>query len=55
MTTRTAATATRLWPWLRPLAATATLTRELDTGAFRTGPEPIDSRSAGLAPAKGAR
>ncbi|MFD4193587.1 hypothetical protein [Amycolatopsis thermoflava] len=57
MTTPTAAraTAARLWPWLRPLAATATLTRELDTGAFRTGPEPIDSRSAGLASTKGAR
>ncbi|WP_431904470.1 hypothetical protein [Amycolatopsis thermoflava] len=55
MTTRTAATATRLWPWLRPLTATATLTRKVGTGAFRTGLELIDSRSDGLAPPKGAR
>ncbi|WP_157360548.1 hypothetical protein [Amycolatopsis thermoflava] len=55
MTTPTAATATRLWPWLRPLAATATLTREMGTRAFRTGLELIDSRSAGLASPKGAR
>ncbi|WP_431904472.1 hypothetical protein [Amycolatopsis thermoflava] len=57
MTTPTAAraTAARLWPWLRLLTATATLTREMGTGAFRTGLELIDSRSDGLASPKGAR
>ncbi|WP_027929608.1 hypothetical protein [Amycolatopsis thermoflava] len=55
MATPTAGTVARLWPWLRPLTATATLTRKVGTGAFRTGLELIDSRSDGHASPKGAR
>ncbi|MEV5303024.1 hypothetical protein [Amycolatopsis methanolica] len=58
MTTPTARTAARLWPWLHSLATAAipaTLTGQAGAGVFLTGLELINAQSGVLPLLNGAR